>query len=112
MRRPADYAACMLGRAVVLAIVVCLAGAAAGASAGPTGVVRCHAAVDFNIYVSSARNMSCRAAAKEMRRYKKSIARRFRTPGGFRCYRVSGGALGGQWRCVRGVRAFRFEFGD
>jgi hypothetical protein len=103
----------MLRRVLVpLLVVASLAGAAAEAEASPTRVVRCHSAVDYNILISSARNMTCRAAAKEMRRYRKSIARRFRTPGGFRCYRVSGGALGGQWRCVRGARAFRFEFGD
>ena len=65
-----------------------------------------------NTLISSARNMTCRAAARELRRYRGSIHRRFRTPGGFQCRRVSGGRLGGQWRCVKGTRAFRFEFGD
>ena len=65
-----------------------------------------------NLYISSVRNMSCRAARREMRRYRRPIYRRFRTPGGFRCLRVSGGRFGGQWRCVKGARAFRFEFGD
>jgi hypothetical protein len=76
-------------------------------------VVECHTFASYpNIQISSARNMSCRAARRELRRYKRPIDRRFRTPGGFSCRQVSGGALGGQWRCVRGSRAFRFEFGD
>jgi hypothetical protein len=62
--------------------------------------------------ISSARNMSCAAAARELRRYRGSVARRFTIPGGFVCYRVSGSRLAGQWRCVRGGRAFRFEFSD
>jgi hypothetical protein len=41
-----------------------------------------------------------------------SIKRHFTTPGGFACSRVSGDRLGGQWRCVKGNRAYRFEFGD
>lgn len=92
--------------------VIVLASSAGTAGAGQRGVVGCHYAVDFNLVVSSARNMSCRAAGRELRRYKKSISRRFRTPGGFVCSRVSGGTFGGQWRCVRGGQAFRFEFGD
>ena len=101
----------MLKRALVLALVA-LASSAGTVDAGNRGVVGCHYAVDYNLVVSSARNMTCRAAGRELRRYKKSISRRFRTPGGFVCTRVSGGTFGGQWRCVRGRQAFRFEFGD
>jgi hypothetical protein len=73
----------------------------------------CHTWVYYpNLYISSVRNMSCRGAKREMRRYRRPIYRRFRTPGGFQCYRVSGTRLGGQWRCRKGARAFRFEFGD
>jgi hypothetical protein len=85
---------------------------AAAADHARTGVVGCHVKADFNILISSARNLTCRSAALEMRRYKGSIGRRFRTPGGFVCHRVSGNRLAGQWRCVRGARAFRFEFSD
>jgi len=56
--------------------------------------------------------MTCRAAAQDMRRYRGQISRRFRTPGGFVCARVSGAQFGGQWRCVSGTRAYRFEFRD
>jgi hypothetical protein len=79
----------------------------------PTGVVDCNAWASYpNIKISSARNMTCRAAVLDMRRYRGQIFRRFRTPGGFACARVSGGNLAGQWRCVSGAKAYRFEFAD
>jgi hypothetical protein len=82
-------------------------------SASASAVRDCNTWASYpNVKISSARNMTCSAAKKEMRRYQGSIARYFRTPGGFACSRVSGGDLGGQWRCVRGAQAFRFEFGD
>jgi hypothetical protein len=62
--------------------------------------------------ISSARDMSCARAAREMRAYKGQISRRFTTPAGFICARVSGGPQGGQWRCVHRNKAFRFEFRD
>jgi hypothetical protein len=62
--------------------------------------------------ISSSRDMSCETAAKEMKRYRGEISRTFKTPGGFSCTRVSGGQFGGQWRCVKGHKAFRFEFAD
>jgi hypothetical protein len=98
----------------LLGVVVVALALALGASAttAPAGVVGCHVRADFNILISSARNMSCKAGARELRKYQGSIARRFRTPGGFACYRVSGSRLAGQWRCVRGRQAFRFEFSD
>jgi hypothetical protein len=65
-----------------------------------------------NVKISSARNMTCRAAARDFKRCKCSVRRRFWTPGGFLCARQSGGSLGGQWRCVNRSRAYRFEFGD
>jgi hypothetical protein len=64
------------------------------------------------VLITSARNMTCGAAKHDMRRYHGAIYRHFTTPGGFRCSRVSGGSLGGQWRCVRRARAYRFDFGD
>jgi hypothetical protein len=82
-------------------------------SAAPADVVDCNSWASYpNIKISSARNMTCRAAVLEMRRYRGQIFRRFRTPAGFTCSRVSGGQFGGQWRCVRVNRAFRFDFGD
>jgi hypothetical protein len=101
----------VLKRVLVLGLIA-FASSAGTAGGGSRGVVGCHVAVDFNLVVSSARNITCGAAARELRRYKRSIFRRFHTPGGFLCIQVSGGRFGGQWRCARGVRAFRFEFGD
>jgi hypothetical protein len=95
-----------------LLAVSALLAALALPSAASAAVHNCDRAVDFNIHVSSARNMSCRAAAREQRSYKGSIKRHFTTPGGFHCHRVSGTRLGGQWRCVKHTRAYRFEFGD
>jgi hypothetical protein len=87
--------------------------AALAIGASPTNVVDCNSWASYpNIKISSARNMACRAAVVEMRRYRGQIFRRFRTPGRFTCSRVSGGNFGGQWRCVRATQAFRFEFGD
>jgi hypothetical protein len=99
--------------AAVLACVLPVSPAAGAPGVRTARVVACHTFAHYpNVLISSARNMSCRAARRELRRYKRPIDRRFRTPGGFRCRRVSGESLGGQWRCVRGAQAFRFEFGD
>ena len=62
--------------------------------------------------ISSSRGMTCARAAKEMKNYRGNISKTFTTPGGFACGRVSGGQFGGQWRCVKGQKAFRFEFAD
>jgi hypothetical protein len=75
-------------------------------------VVTCHVRADFNLLITSARNMTCKTAARDLHAYRGSIARRFRLRSGFACYRVSGSRLAGQWRCVRERQAFRFEFSD
>ena len=67
---------------------------------------------DGRLTISSARNMKCSSAARDARRINGPISRSFRTPGGFRCTQSSGSSEGGQWRCVRRTRAYRFEFGD
>ncbi|MEA2442084.1 MAG: hypothetical protein QOH76_3508 [Thermoleophilaceae bacterium] len=85
---------------------------AAGADVADAKVRTCHSSSSANVQVSSARNMTCKKARRDIRRYRGSIKRRFTTPGGFKCHRVSGNRLGGQWRCVKGSRAYRFEFGD
>jgi hypothetical protein len=56
--------------------------------------------------------MTCSAAARDIRSYRGSIRTRFRTPGGFACTRVAGERLEGRWRCVKGVKAYRFAFSD
>jgi hypothetical protein len=92
--------------------VIGLAPVALAREASPARVVPCSTRVDFNVEISSARNMTCRQAARDLRRHRGSIGTRFRTPGGFSCQRVFGSSLAGQWRCVRGTRAYRFEFSD
>ena len=87
------------------------AGSAHGAPTAHSAYVRgCHARVDFNLVVSSSRNMSCGAAKHDISRYKGNIKRRFRTPGGFACHRVSGSRVGGQWRCTKDTRAYRLPW--
>jgi hypothetical protein len=93
-------------------VIVAASGAAAAPAVAADRVVTCHKWAPYpNLLVSSARNMTCRAAARDIRGHG-SISRRFTTRGGFRCVRVSGTAVGGQWRCARDTRAYRFEFGD
>ena len=82
--------------ALVTAVVLLLVTAEA-----PAKVRSCHTRADFNLLISSARNMRCKTARRDLRRHVGSISFRFRTPGGFRCKRVSGNALAGQWRCVK-----------
>jgi hypothetical protein len=93
-------------------MVVVLLGAAMPADAAPTKLRDCNTRADFNLLISSARNMFCRTARRDLRRHRAPIAFSFRTPGNFRCTRVSGNALAGQWRCVKGRKAYRFEFSD
>jgi hypothetical protein len=82
------------------------------ASAAQAKVVDCSTYSDFpNTRISSARGMTCAAAVKVMKSYKGEISKTF-TVQSFRCGQVSGSQYGGQWRCVRGARAFRFEFKD
>jgi hypothetical protein len=92
--------------------LVLVAGALAFPSSGSANFRHCHRHADFNVLITAVRDLGCRSAAREMKRYRGSISFRFRTPHGFRCKRVSGNRLGGTWRCVRRQRAFRFEFGD
>ena len=104
----------LLGAALAGALIAVPAAAAQGDPGASTARVRmCHTWVYYpNIFISSARNMTCRKAKRDLKRTKKPIKRKFRTHGGFRCKRVSGTELGGQWRCVKRHRAYRFEFGD
>jgi hypothetical protein len=83
-----------------------------GASSAEAKVHTCHPSSSDNVQVSSARNMKCKTARKDIRSYHGSIKKHFTTPGGFRCHRVSGNRLAGQWRCVKGRRAYRFDFAD
>jgi hypothetical protein len=113
MRLRHGKATCAAAVAAALATVWAGPAQAAGPTAHAAAVVDCHVYAYYpNILISSARNMSCRAAARDIRRNRHPISRRFSTPGGFLCARQSGGPYGGQWRCVNHSRAYRFEFGD
>ena len=108
MRRPLTL---LLPLAAVL--VIAPPGAGAATVYGADVVRDCDTYASYpNVLISSVRNMRCRRARRDMRSRNAPISRRFTTPGGFRCRRVSGSRLGGQWRCVKGERAYRFEFGD
>jgi hypothetical protein len=86
--------------------------AVVGTSSAAARVHTCHSSSSDNVQVSSARNMKCKTARKDIRSYHGSIKKNFTTPGGFKCHRVSGGRLAGQWRCVKGRKAYRFDFAD
>jgi hypothetical protein len=84
----------------------------APATAASAKVVDCHSYSDYpNTQISSARGLTCAAATKIMKSYGGDIAKTF-TVKGYRCGQVSGSQFGGQWRCVAGAKAFRFEFKD
>lgn len=80
----------------------------------PAGtVIPCSVRVSKAIVVTSARGLACTAASRDQERYEGEIPRMFRTPGRFACTKISGGsAPGGQWRCVRGTLAYRFDLSD
>jgi hypothetical protein len=95
-------------------IALVVTAAALSAALAPAAAARdCTSEVDFNVHITSARGMTCAAAARDLRRHKGSIATRFSTPGGFACHRISGSSLAGVWRCTKGTsRAYRFRFSD
>ena len=64
------------------------------------------------VYVTSARGLTCAAAAREQRRYAWTAKNTFRTPGGYSCRPSGRGKVGYQIRCVNGPRAYRIEFAD
>lgn len=82
------------------------------ASASADTVIDCALVATGTTVVSSARNMSCADARRRLRSYRGEITATIRLGDGFRCVQQSGGMLSGQWRCVSGHRAFRFEFRD
>jgi hypothetical protein len=98
--------------ALALVAAAAVAGWPSSAGARADVVRRCDHKVDFNLKITSARNMRCRAARRVMRRYDGSIARHFDAPNGFRCNLVEGRPISGIWRCTKDDKAFRFAFGD
>lgn len=87
----------------------------AAPSAGAASVVKCKTKVyggDSPVFVTSARGLTCTAAAREQKRYKWTGRNTFRTPGGYSCTPSGQGAVGYQIRCVKRTRAYRIEFAD
>jgi hypothetical protein len=96
----------LAGAALVLSLAL------VPATAASAKVVDCSTYADFpNTRISSARGLSCASAATIMKSYRGEISPTF-TVRKYRCTQVSGSQFGGQWRCVRGAKAFRFEFKD
>jgi hypothetical protein len=64
--------------------------------------------------ILSAKNMSCKAAQRALKRYKGHYRKHFTTPGGFKCTRTYYGTNGlvVNWRCTKGRKSFRVGFGD
>ena len=98
----------LLASTVAIFLIALASGSASAAT------VRCKTTVYKNgpVYVTSARGLTCAAAAKEQRRYPWSGRNTFRTPGGYTCQPSGRGAIGYQIRCVKGSLAYRVEFAD
>lgn len=98
-----------------VAVLAVVAAAATYGTAAEAKVRNCHLrTVNDTTAILSARNMSCSAAQRALKRYKGPYGKHFTTPGGFRCTRTfsAGGGLVQQWRCRKGRRSFRVGFGD
>lgn len=67
--------------------------------------------LSVNISGISVRNISCDDALRLLTENLGTVSRTFAL-GGFECARISGGRLGGIWRCTDGDQAIRFSFGD
>ena len=67
--------------------------------------------LSVNISGISVRNISCDDALQLLTDDLGSVSKSFAL-GGFQCARISGGRLGGVWRCTDGDQAIRFSFGD
>jgi hypothetical protein len=98
----------------LIAGVAAMGAIALGAGPASAATVQCKVDVYKNqtIYVTSARGMTCAAAAREQRRYTWTGKNTFRTPGGFSCKPSGRGKLGYQIRCTKGSSAYRIEFID
>jgi hypothetical protein len=90
-----------------------LAAMTVGAIAAPLASAEaCDSFQGDNVAISSAKNLSCAKAKKEMDRYTGSISKNFSTPGNFKCKRKSGSKLSGTWKCTKGDKSFKFVFSD
>jgi hypothetical protein len=98
----------------IFAAVVALAAVTPAAAGGrTTAVTGCHISPagreHGRVVVTSARNMTCRAAARDLGTVR-VIRATFRTRSHFRCARLAGSmTMTNQWRCARGAKAYRFD---
>lgn len=99
---------------LLLASTVATLALALGPGSASAATVRCKTVVYKNgpVYVTSARGLTCAAAASEQQRYRWNGKNAFRTPGGYACQPSGRGTVGYQIRCVKGSRAYRIEFAD
>lgn len=98
---------------VSTAVAVCLA-ACALVSPASAAVSDCSTSVyGTSLVITSVRDMSCAQAAADQRRSRQCCLPRFRSAGGFRCsISINRGLYAAQFRCVRGSRAYRFEYSE
>jgi hypothetical protein len=98
--------------------VVAVADSAVAVGAAPAAsawsVVTCKTRVYAGgpVYVTSARNLTCRQAKRQQARDKWTGKNSFTTPGGYRCGPSGRGAVGYQIRCVKASKIYRIEFQD
>jgi hypothetical protein len=105
-----------------LALLVAVASVAVVAATGGTAaaaVVLCKTKVypGAPVYVTSARGISCAAAAKEQRKVRWTGRNRFTTPAGYVCAPSGRGKVGYQIRCeldseTHDPWVYRIEFAD
>lgn len=99
--------------AVAGATAVLVPSLASGARATTrTCKTRVYSGANSPVFVTSARNLTCIAAARQQRRYTWTGKNTFTTPGGYRCKPSGRGTIGYQIRCVKGTQAYRIEFED
>ena len=95
--------------------IALLAASFAATPASAASVKQCNTKVYAGknpVVVTTARGLTCTAAAREQRRYKWTGKNTFVTPGGYSCKPSGRGKVGYQIRCVKGTRAYRIEFAD
>ena len=104
---------------MVVVSVVALAAIALSGGSASAAVVQCKTKVytQAPVFVTSARGLSCAAAAKEQRRYRWTGNNTFTTPGGYKCKPSGRGKTGYQMRCVlesetHAPWVYRIEFAD
>jgi hypothetical protein len=107
-----------LFRRTLILTVVALALAISASTAAPAApAARVSAVADCSVWVwegyarvTSARNVRCGLAARDLSHYGGRVRSRFTTPGGYTCRVTVMGASGGEWRCTSGARAYRFDY--